>query len=236
MSKVGDIKKEILASGSAEKAKTSSRFFKTGLGQYGEGDVFVGVTVPQQRTIAKRHLDMSVDEVLELLHSPEHEFRSVALMIWTYQFPKLDEGGREAIYHAYLANTRWINNWDLVDGSARDIVGAYLLDRDKEVLVRLAKSGSLWAKRIAIIATHAEIMAGRSQWTFQIADILIDDPHDLLQKAVGWMLREVGKRVSREELIDYLSTRYKTMPRTALRYSIEHFDQPTRQDYLAGRI
>ncbi len=231
-----DVKTQLRGLGTPEKARASAWFFKTGPGQYGEGDVFVGVTVPEQRKVAKRYRELSVQEVEQLLHSPEHEFRLTALLIWVDQFKWGDEATRRGIYQFYLANTRWINNWDLVDTSAAAIVGAWTETRDRTVLDRLAVSESLWERRIAIIATLWFINLGQAEDTLRIADILLTDTHDLIHKATGWMLREVGKRCSQEVLEAWLATRYRTMPRTMLRYAIERFEPERRQAYLKGTI
>lgn len=231
-----DVSKALKALSTPERAKNSSWFFKTGPGQYGEGDVFIGVTVPDQRKVAKRFKDLPLVEAEKLLLSPIHEDRLTALFILDGQYKRGSEQVRQEIYDFYLAHTARINNWDLVDSSAAQIVGTQLLDRDRQVLVKLANSNDLWEKRIAIVATAAFIGAGESEWTFKIADILTRDTHDLIHKAVGWMLREVGKRCGRDVLVEYLSTRYKTMPRTMLRYSIEHFSPEERQRYLKGLI
>jgi 3-methyladenine DNA glycosylase AlkD len=224
------------------------RFFKTGKGEYAEGDVFLGLTVPQSRIIVKKYQDLPLEDCVKLLQSKIHEERLIALLIMVYQFGKQDEKGREEIYKAYLANTKYINNWDLVDLSASQIVGGYLQVQDDSLkaLTKLAKSSDLWEKRIAMIATFAFIRHGEYETTFKIADILLHDTHDLIHKAVGWMLREAGKRaaggeprqrrVSEKILEDFLKTRYKTMPRTMLRSAIERFEEGKRKKYLAGTI
>lgn len=219
-----------------EKAKALSWFFKTAEGQYGYGDQFLGVTVPEQRGIAKKYKDLPLEEIQKLLSSKFHEERLVALFILVLQFQKANENLKKKLYEFYLSHTEYINNWDLVDSSADRIVGEYLLDKDRSILTKLAKSKNLWEKRIAMIATYQFIKQGEYKDAFKIADILLNDKHDLLQKAVGWMLREVGKRVSQEKLIEFLKTRYSIMPRTTLRYAIEHFSPETRQKYLKGHI
>lgn len=243
-SRADDIKRELAAVATPTKATSSARFFKTGPGQYGEGDQFVGATVPEQRVVAKRYRDLPIDEAAKLLHSPVHEHRLTALMIWVYQWPKLDQDGRTAVHQAYLANTARINNWDLVDTSAGWLVGDYLWQESAErvpvggylLLTKLANSKLLWERRISIIATFRFIMAGEPAETLRIAEILIADSHDLIQKAVGWMLREVGKRCGRTTLEQFLATHYQTIPRTALRYAIEHFPAEQRARYLAGKV
>lgn len=230
------LKSQLKAAGSPERAKTSAYLFKTGKGQYGYGDVFYGVSVPQQRKIAKQFRDLPLKEVERLLQSKVHEERLTASIILVDQYKKADEKIKTEIYNFYLANTKYINNWDIIDGSAEFIVGDYLQDKDKAVLVKLAKSKSLWERRIAILSTFAYIKQGESAETLKIAGILLHDPEDLIQKAVGWMLREAGKRCSREEEESFLQAHYKTMPRTMLRYAIEHFDEPRRQAYLKGTV
>lgn len=231
-----DVRADLRALGSPEKAKASAWFFKTGPGQYGEGDVFIGVTVPEIRKVAKRYMKLPVDQVEALLHSPEHEFRLAALVIWVQQFSKGNEATRRVIYQFYLANTRWVNNWDLVDLSCWEIVGSYLEPLDRSLLDQLAASDNLWERRIAIVSTAWFIRLGQPEDTLRIADILIADEHDLIHKATGWMLREVGKRCSREVLEAWLLPRYRTMPRTMLRYAIEKFEPEVRKAYLKGEI
>lgn len=219
----------------------SQRFFKTGKGEYGEGDVFVGVSVPDQRKIAKKHTDIPLGELSEILHSEVHEHRLTAIFILVYKFQKADSQQRDNIYHYYLQNTKYINNWDIVDSSAQYIVGEYLYiqnnnDSTLSVLTELAQSDDIWERRIAIMSTFAFIMYGDYKLTFAISDILLHDDHDLIQKAVGWMLREVGKRVSQAKEEAYLKTRYQTMPRTMLRYAIERFEEPRRKEYLLTQV
>lgn len=237
-----------------DKAMFLQRFFKTGKGQYAEGDVFIGLTVPQSRTIAKKFSDLPLDQIKELLRSPIHEERLIALLILIKQFQKGSEEQKKEIYDLYLSHTKDINNWDLVDLSAGYIVGNYLFEKNHpelvsgsnkkmlnqvqhdEVLIKLAKSSNLWEKRIAIIATFAFIMKGEYAITFTIAKILLHDNHDLIHKAVGWMLREVGKRCSQEAEEEFLRKHYKIMPRTMLRYAIERFSETKRLQYLKGTI
>lgn len=221
-----------------QKAADSARFFKTKKGEYGYGDIFLGLTVPESRSIAKKHEALSLNELDKLLHSKFHEERLIALIILVAQFAKGKEIERKEIYELYLKNTAWINNWDLVDTSADKIVGYYLFKYKKgiHILKKLARSENLWERRIAIIATARFIYNSHPQEALDIADMLLTDTHDLMHKAVGWMLREVGKRCSREALEAYLKPRYKTMPRTALRYAIEHFPKDLRSQYLQGGI
>jgi 3-methyladenine DNA glycosylase AlkD len=218
------------------RARAVARYFKTGKGEYGEGDVFIGVTMPDTRKVARDCLLISRTELKQLLSSRVHEERMLALLILVDQFERANEHDREAIYNFYLLNTRRINNWDLVDVSAGKIVGAYLLSKPKTILYKLAKSKNVWERRIAIIASSAFIKRGQSEITFKIADMLRHDNHDLIHKAVGWMLREVGKSCSRETLQRYLKPRYARMPRTMLRYAIEHFPQKLRTQYLEGKV
>jgi 3-methyladenine DNA glycosylase AlkD len=219
------------------KAAFFPKFFKTGNGEYGEGDIFCGLTVPNARKIAKKYVDLPQKEVLILLHSKIHEERLIALLILVLQFQNGDSQVQKKIFDLYLANTRYINNWDLVDLTASRIVGYYLKDRDRAVLYQLAGSSSLWERRISIIATLYFIVISKEyKDTFAIADILLHDTHDLIHKAVGWMLREVGKRVTEKGLEIYLQPRYKIMPRTMLRYAIERFPQEKRKKYLHGEM
>jgi len=221
---------------STEKAKNLARFFKTGPGQYGEGDQFIGVTVPQSRTVAKKYKDLPFEEIRTLLHSLIHEERLVALLILIEQFKvadqRNDEKTREKIYRFYLDNTTYINNWDLVDLSASRIVGPYLEDKPKAILRKLALSKSLWERRIAMISTSHYIWNGDPKWGLEIAKTLLNDKHDLIHKAVGWMLREIGKNCSEKVLTDFLDKHAATMPRTMLRYAIEKFPEEKRQKYL----
>ncbi len=241
--KTNKIKKEIRSLGTPERALSSLWFFKTGKGEYGEGDVFLGLTMGEQRNIAKKYLELTLPEIELLLHSKEHEFRMTALLVLVGQYKNFSKEKRK-IYNFYLKNTKWINNWDLVDVSAHHIVGEYLeekfrshnnSDREKEkmeVLSKLANSKSLWERRIAIVSTFAFIKKGQYEETILVAKILINDKHDLIHKAVGWMLREVGKRASLSVLEDFLQKNITKMPRTMLRYAIEHFPQSERLAYL----
>ena len=219
--------------GNRTAAEHAQRFFKTGPGQYGEGDIFLGIKVPVLHRLAKEHQAIALNEAVELLQSPLHEVRLLALFIMVLQYKR---GGNEAaIYRAYLANTHRINNWDLVDSSAEDIAGAHLFERDRRPLYRLANSKSLWERRIAIIATLHFIRRNQFDDTLAIADLLLNDKEDLMHKAVGWMLREIGKRALKVEE-NFLLPRYKQMPRTMLRYAIERFPEPKRLAYLKGTL
>ncbi len=226
-----EIEKAMQAAANPEKAKILSGFFKTRKGEYGEGDIFLGVQVPVTRGIIKQYLDTPLDQLEILLHSPIHEIRLAALLCMVEQFRKGDNTLREKIYHCYLANTTHINNWDLVDLSAPQIVGGYLETRDHSPLYQLAKSSHLWEQRISIVATLRWIRQGMFDDTLQLADILLLHEHDLIRKAVGWMLREVGKR-DKTLLCQFLDSRHKRMPRTMLRYAIEHFSPEERRHYM----
>jgi 3-methyladenine DNA glycosylase AlkD len=214
-----------------EKAKLLSGFFKTGKGEYGEGDVFLGISVPETRKIAQKHKAASFEDIAKLLDSRIHEHRLAALLLLVEKYSSADEKGKKEIVGFYLKNTKKINNWDLVDLSSHKILGDYLFSRDKSVLYKLARSSNLWEKRIAIISTFAFINRGKFSDSFKIAEMLMTDKHDLIHKAIGWMLREIGKRdQNREE--KFLMKHCKTMPRTALRYAIERFDEKKKQLYM----
>ena len=216
-------------------AEKSKRFFKTGAGDYGEGDRFLGIRVPVLREQAKKFEQTPLQEVQQLLKSPFHEERLCALFILVRQFRKGSSETKHRIYTLYLSNTLHINNWDLVDSSAYQIVGSYLETQDKSKLYELVKSKSIWERRIAILSTFHFIRQNQFEETLAISTLLLHDSEDLIHKAVGWMLREVGKRdLDREEA--FLHEHYQQMPRTMLRYAIEKFPQSKRQKYLAGRI
>ncbi len=215
-----------------EKAKLLGRFFKTGKGQYGEGDKFLGIMVPVSRTIARQFYSLSLNDVEQLLHNPAHECRLIALIILIAQFKKGSEEQKKAIFALYMKSTDYINNWDLVDLSAPNIVGEYLLNKDITTLYTFAKSSSLWKKRISILALFTDIKNDRFDRALSIAEILVNDSHDLIHKAVGWMLREMGKRGGLKEEMGFLNKHAATMPRTMLRYAIERFPEEKRQFYL----
>lgn len=219
------------------KAAFFPKFFKTGPGQYGEGDQFIGVTVPNQRAVAKKYRDLTLEEVKVLITSPWHEERLVGVFILVGQFKRGDERTQKEIYDFYMSHTKWINNWDIVDSSAHFIVGGWLKDRPEKmkVLEKLAKSELIWDRRIAMIATYAFIRKGSGGEAIAIAEILLQDKHDLIQKAVGWMLREVGKRVDRELLEKFLDKHAVEMPRTSLRYALEHLDATAKQNYMQAK-
>ncbi|OGJ21666.1 DNA alkylation repair protein [Candidatus Pacearchaeota archaeon RBG_13_36_9] len=230
-----ELEQELESQTDKEKAALLQRFFKTGKGEYGEGDVFLGVIVPKQRQIAKKFKELEMSEIQELLNSKVHEKRLIALLILVEQFKKSGGKGKQKIFDFYLNNTKKINNWDLVDLSAPNIIGAFLLDKKRDVLYELARSENLWEKRISIISTAAFIRNKDFEETIKISEILLKDEQDLIHKAVGWMLREVGKK-DEECLIKFLNRNYKIMPRTMLRYSIEKFPEEKRQKYLKGEI
>ena len=231
--KLNNLKREVESLKDLEKARLLQRFFKTGKGEYGEGDVFYGLTVPQSRKIVNKYKELGLDEVIDLLHSRVHEERLIALLILVSKYQKGDFTLKKKIFDVYLKNTKWINNWDLVDLSAHKIVGDYLVDKDINILKKLACSNLLWERRIAIISTFAFINIGSSKETMEISKVLVADKHDLIHKAVGWALREVGKRVSVDDEKKFLDKYKNTMPRTMLRYAIERFDQKTRKGYLS---
>lgn len=294
MSKLLELKKELRQIADPKRAEISQGFFKTGKGEYGEGDVFLGITVPQSRKIAVKFKNLAFSEILELLKSKIHEERLIALLILVDNFDARDERAshnarasrdkQEKIYDFYLKNIKYINNWDLVDLSADKIVGGYLFSLgsvhslndssepggdtqtarkrvsrhtvgsssdlgSKEtvkssfreelhpilILTKLANSKNIWERRIAMVATYYFIKNGKFDATLKIAEILLSDNHDLIHKAVGWMLREVGKKDLKTEL-KFLNKHYRQMPRTALRYSIEKFPEKLRQSYLNSRV
>jgi 3-methyladenine DNA glycosylase AlkD len=230
-----DLQEEIAAKGSQEKAIILQRFFKTGKGEYGEGDIFLGITVPEQRKLARKYQHLALEDLHTMIRSEVHEERLISLLILVEKYQRSSQDAeRKQIVDYYLANTRHINNWDLVDLTADKILGHYLNDKDKDILFKLAASESLWERRIAIIATFHFIKEGESEYTFKVAEALLRDSHDLIHKAVGWMLREVGKRVSEEEEKKFLLIHRKIMPRTMLRYAIERFDEGERQFFLSS--
>jgi 3-methyladenine DNA glycosylase AlkD len=229
------IKKRLRQFASKEKAKILRRFFKTGPGEYGEGDIFLGVVVPDIRKVAKEFQNTPLGEIKTLLASTVHEERLLALLMLVHAFAKGDDSLKRKIYSLYLKNTKYINNWDLVDLSAPNIVGAYLLDKSRTPLHAFAKSRSLWKRRIAILATFQFIKQNDFDDTLRISKSLLMDDHDLLHKAVGWMLREVGKRSQTVEE-KFLRQHYRIMPRTMLRYAIERFPDGKRRKYLGGQM
>ena len=221
------ITSELQALTNAEKREIFPRFFKAGKGEYGEGDRFLGVTVPNIRAIAKLHKDISIEEIRELLQSEWHEVRLCALIIMVEKSKKKDEALRKELFNLYLSQTKRINNWDLVDLSCRFIIGEYLLDKSRDILYQLAQSSLLWDNRIAIVSTYAFIRKGQLEDTYALSDLMMHHPHDLMHKAIGWMLREAGKR-NPERLYDYVMRHRADMPRTMLRYAIEKFSPKER--------
>ena len=230
-----DARARLHAQASPEHARVLQGYFKTGPGEYGEGDVFAGVRLPALRALAKELRALPLEEVTEILRSPVHEERLLALLLLVLAYPKGDEAKRQAVYDLYLASTRFINNWDLVDSSAEHVVGAHLWTRDRGVLDRLARSESVWERRTAILATFHFIRRGHFGDTLRIAGALLDDRHDLIHKAVGWMLREVGKRDADAERA-FLRAHARRMPRTMLRYAIERFPEAERRGWLSGEL
>ena len=225
------VKTEIKKLSNPEHATKLQGFFKTGEGEYGEGDIFLGVRVPDQRRIAKKYKNIPLTDVIELLQSGIHEHRLTALFILTEQFNKGDEETRRRIVDLYLGNTAYVNNWDLVDSSAHKILGAWLVDKPREVLYEMAESDSLWERRISVISTFAFINRGDLADALALARALIDDGHDLIHKASGWVLREVGKK-DQSALETFLLEHYEKMPRTMLRYAIERLPEERRRFYM----
>src|SRR3989344_4794261 len=235
---IKELQKELRKLANPEKAKILAMFFKTGKGEYGEGDVFLGITVPEQRKVAVRYNlpagkagTLDFRNIQKLLNSKIHEERLVALLILVEQYKKVDEANKNKIFDFYLKNTKRINNWDLVDLSAPKIVGRHLLDKDRSILYKFARSANLWERRIAILATFWFINKLQFSDALKIGEILIKDKDDLIHKAVGWMLREIGKRNQKVEE-DFLKKFYKIMPRTMLRYAIERFSEDKRKFFL----
>lgn len=231
------VKKELELYINSEKAEYYPGFFKAFKGGYGEGDKFIGVTVPNQRKVAKKfYKEISLKEIESLLQEEIHEYRQTSLFMLTYKYEN-SKGfeNKMEIVDLYLRNTNYINNWDLVDSTAYKILGDFLLGRDKDILYELSNSSNLWEQRISIISTLAFIKAGEYKETIKISEKLLNHNHDLIHKAVGWMLREVGK-IDYEVEYNFLKKHYKEMPRTMLRYSIEKFDEKVRQNFLKGKI
>ncbi|MCG6970139.1 MAG: DNA alkylation repair protein [Gammaproteobacteria bacterium] len=232
---LAELRRAFYRLGNTDKARQLQKYFRTGPGEYGHGDVFLGITVPQIRKMVKQCGALSRQEILELLQSQYHEERLLALLILVARFNQGDEKQQKSIYRLYLKHKNSINNWDLVDLSAPNIVGTYLLNHERGELYTLARSKRLWDRRIAILATLAFIKHGQFADTLNIAEILLQDKEDLIHKAVGWMLRETGKHnLDVEEA--FLQTHYQRMPRTMLRYAIEKFTENRRQQYLKGKV
>ena len=232
---LGQLRRQLRHSADAERASHSARFFKTGPGEYGEGDRFLGVKVPELRRLARRFRGLPIPAVRTLLKSPIHEQRLLALLILVLRFSGGGAGTRGQIVKLYLKQTRWVNSWDLVDASAYHILGAYLAERDRGVLYELARSASLWERRIAITSTYFFIKRNQFADTLRLSEMMLGDKEDLIHKATGWMLREVGKR-DRAAEEEFLKRHYERLPRTALRYAIEHFPEPARRRYLKGEF
>ena len=234
-----DLVRAMEAAASPENARALARYFKVAPGSYGEGDIFLGLKLSELRQLAKPYVSsiFEPEQWLQLLHSPIHEHRQITLVVMSERAKKLIKRGSDEelrlIYDTYLGNTSYVNNWDLVDVSCGPIVGGYLLDRDRSPLYRLARSDLLWERRIAIVSSQAFLARGETSDLYRLAEILLPDRHDLIHKAVGWSLREAGKKVDRDELRRFLDQHVSIMPRTALRYAIEHFDPAERQHYLA---
>lgn len=229
------VHEKLLSLANPEIAEHSQRFFKTGVGEYGEGDQFLGIRVPVLRKQVTQYQQLPDAEVIRLLHSPFHEERLFALLVWVKQFQKAPEEDQAHLYNLYLHHTQYINNWDLVDSSAYQIVGVFLEGKDRQPIYSLAQSQSLWERRIAMIATFQWIRNHDFEDALALAKLLLQDPEDLIHKAVGWMLREIGKRDLEIEK-GFLKVHYQDMPRTMLRYAIEKFPKPERQGYLKGLV
>ena len=231
-----ELKADFLEAADPARARLLAGYFKTGRGEYAEGDKFLGLTVPATRLLAKKYQDLPMSAVKVLLASPWHEQRVCALLLLERRFGKGAPAERKHIYDLYLASSRYINNWDLVDMSAPRIVGDWLKDKSRKPLYRLAASKLLWERRIAVLACFRFIAEGESADALALARRLLGDKHDLMHKAVGWMLREVGKRCSEKVLLDFLEAEYARLPRTALRYAIEKFPPARRKALLAGKF
>jgi 3-methyladenine DNA glycosylase AlkD len=233
---IEEIKEDFKNISSKSRARNSARFFKTGKGEYGEGDLFLGVRTPDVRKLVNKYKkDITLKQTLYFLKSKIHNYRFFALEILKYKYEKGNEKTKTRIVDIYLDNVEYINNWDLVDISAPHILGDYLLDKDRDILFELAHNEDLWSKRISILSTFAFIRNNQYEDFLKIADILIDHKHDLIHKALGWMLREVWKRDS-DIAEKYIKDNYEKLPRTTLRYAIEKMDESKRQKYLKGNI
>ncbi len=229
------LRQEVTKLSDPKKADILQRFFKTGKGQYGEGDIFVGLVVPQSRSLAKKYKNLSLPDIATMLDSKIHEERIIALFILVNRFEQGDEKQKKELYTFYLKKRKAVNNWDLVDLSASQILGFYLFDKEKQLLYDLATSKNLWERRIAIVSTYYFIRQQQFTDTLAIATLLLSDKQDLIHKAVGWMLREVGKR-DPKTLDRYLMEYYKKMPRTMLRYALEHYPPRRREGYMKGIV
>jgi len=226
-----DLLKEVQTNADLKKAKILQRYFKTGKGEYGEGDKFLGISVPMQRKIAKKYSGLNLESLQKLISSKVHEHRLIALLILVEKFKKGDEDKKAEIFNFYVSNINRVNNWDLVDLSAPNIIGEFLFDKKRNLIYRFAEDGDLWKKRIAVISTFYFIRKDEFADSLRMAEILLKDKNDLIHKAVGWMLREIGKRDS--DILENFLTRYgKKMPRTMLRYAIEKFSEEKRKNFL----
>jgi 3-methyladenine DNA glycosylase AlkD len=228
------MKRELLQLSDSDHAKILLGFFKTGKGQYGEGDLFLGIRVPEQRKVAKKYTKLGLNGIQKLLDSKYHEHRFTALVILINKYQQAEESGKGEIFRFLLKNTENINNWDLVDLSAPRIIGDYLVDKDRSILYELAKSKNLWERRISILATFKFIANNDFEDALKISEILLEDKHDLIHKAVGWALREIGKRDQKMEE-KFLNENACNMPRTMLRYAIEKFEETKRKTYLTKK-
>jgi 3-methyladenine DNA glycosylase AlkD len=233
-----DFMRTLATYASPERAANSAWFFKTGEGQYGAGDQFAGVRVPDIRTVCKQFAALPLPEIQKLLDSAVHEHRLAAVIILSNQYKKADEAGKKAIYDLYLKNVYdgRVNNWDIVDSSAHFIVGPYVEKHPSDILVKLAHSDNLWQRRVAMISTFHFLRSGDPDLTLQMAEILLHDKHDLIQKAVGWALREMGKHCDTKLLTDFLDRHAATMPRTSLRYAIEHLGSRNKRGYMNKKL
>jgi 3-methyladenine DNA glycosylase AlkD len=233
--RLNELRTKIKILSNPEISKTMRWFFKTGKGDYGEGDVFIGLNVPAQRKLSREFKDLSKGDLKVLLNSRLHEERLISLFILVDKYERVEEKEKEKIFSFYLKNRKGINNWDLVDLSAPKIIGKHLLNKDKSLLFKFAMSKNLWERRIAILSTYEFIRNNNFDATLKIAGLLLRDEHDLIHKAVGWMLREIGKRDLQTEE-KFLKANYKKMPRSMLRYAIEKFPETKRKKYLQGKI
>ena len=231
MNKLDELKQKLDSLADPINQQQAQRFFKTGKGEYAEGDIFIGIRTPVLRKLVAQYKDLSLDDSEQLLHSPIHEHRSLALMLWVAQFPKADKAQQQQLFERYLQNSQFINNWDLVDISAPTLVGQYLLEKNREILYKLVARKSLWERRIAVVATLTFIRHQQFDEILDFTKLLLNEPHDLIHKAVGWMLREVGKQ--NLSILKAFIDEYDTqLPRTTLRYAIEHFSEEQRQFHL----
>ena len=231
MGALKNIKNELEKLSDPKRAENLQRYFKTGKGEYGEGDIFMGIQIGNLRKKAKKYSGLNLNQIQKSLSSKIHEYRMVSLLILVSKYKKANENEKKNIFDFYLKNTKNINNWDLIDLSAPKIVGDYLLNKDKSILYKLTKSKNIWERRIAILATFTFIRNNKLEDTLRISEILLNDKHDLIHKAVGWMLRELGKRDQSVEE-EFLKKHYKKMPRTMLRYAIEKFPENKRKFYI----